>query len=78
MLRRLMIGLSAGALLAAMLPGVASAEPMGPPQTNFGACKREGMTVHPSDRARPATRRADGTYAQLQGKPGVFLIICEI
>ena len=42
MKRRLMVGLLAGGLMAAMLPGVATATPGNIAVFNFGQCKVEG------------------------------------
>lgn len=74
MLRRLMIGLAAGALLAAMLPGVASGDPTHPQVMNFGMCVKEGYARAADPHGRitisvgPRVNNKNGTH-WAQGKP---------
>ena len=70
MLKRLMVGLATGALLAAMLPGMASAG--GPKDMVSGSARAEGddshVTVHAKSDADGANAR--GTYRYVGDYPG--------
>ena len=78
MTKRLMIGLLAGGLLAAMVPGVAAADDaMGPPEATYGRdCASQGIKVgFYGKRLRPGTILADGSVAQFNGQGFTAVVV---
>ena len=59
MKKRLMVGVMAGGLLAAMLPGVASATPGNPDIGNTGQCVSQGLIDRAAD---PNVANGPGVY----------------